>query len=105
MRAAGFFAIVFSVWSRCLSQPLVELPREAVMDVNKPPFPIVNVISERAPPASSANTASGGSRAETSARATTSSGARRYEEGAFAREVAEQHARLERLRSLRASLQ
>lgn len=32
--------------------PFVELPREIVMDVNKPPFPIVNVIAEE-PAASS----------------------------------------------------
>ena len=74
------------------------------MDVNRPPFPIVNVISERAATASSSTNAFGEARSGATALAETWSGAGPYEADAFAKDVAEQHARLERLKSLRASL-
>ena len=74
------------------------------MDVNKPPFPIVNVISERASPASSVTTGYGLARADTVAIAKAPSGAGAFEGEAFATLLTEQRARLERLKSLRASL-
>ena len=104
MRGAVSFAILLSVLGKCASKPVLELPREMTMDVNKPPFPIVNVISERASPASSATNAHGEARAETVAIAKTSSGERASENSAFATLLTEQHARLERLKSLRTTL-
>ena len=40
------FAILFLGCS-CASIPVLDLPREMTMDVNKPPFPIVNVIADQ----------------------------------------------------------
>ena len=106
MRVAALFALLCSVCCSCVSKPLLERPREMVMDVNAPPFPIVNVIPERAPPVGLVNTDLGGARGEAKALvAQALSGARSDERRAFAIHMAEQHERLQRLKSLRASFQ
>ena len=104
MRGAVSFAILLSVLGKCASKPVLDLPREMTMDVNKPPFPIVNVISERACSASSATNAYGEARADAVAIAKAPSGAGPFEGDAFATLLTEQHARLERLKSLRTTL-
>ena len=98
MRVGPSLAILFSSLSCCVSKPVVELPRELSMDVNKLPVPIVNVIAERASPAA-------GERAKSSNIALALSGAGVHERGALEESLAEQHTRLERLKSLRASFQ
>ena len=98
MRVGPSFASLFSSLSCCVAKPVVELPRELSIDVNRLPFLIVNVIAERASPAAEEH-------AKSSNIASALSGTGVYERGALEESLAEQHARLERLKSLRASFQ
>ena len=104
MRGAVSSAMLLSALGSCASKPVPDLPREMTMDVNRPPFPIVNVISEGAATASSSTNAFREGRSGATALPKTWSGVGPYEGDAFAKDVADQHARLERLTSLRGSL-
>ena len=46
LRVHATFAMLCSA-GMCAVLPVLDLPREAVTDVNKPPFPIVNVIADQ----------------------------------------------------------